>query len=162
MALVADGFELTVTLADKGTNTGTLTYELTAEIVADAITESATIVAALAAVSDAVVSGYRVASKFMENAFVYPTVGEIEDKASCTGLIYGKGQKKCNFKIPAPKIGIFKAASGSGANEVDLVDGDFVTYRTIFQTGQLAYISDGEVLDSVVVGKRVHAKSNRG
>jgi len=136
---------------------------LTAADHATAVTDSATIVAALNAVSNAVISGYAIRTKMSENAFAYPAAGiENEDKASISVLLDGLGNKKANVKIPAPVIGLFTAASGAGANVVDISDPDLLTYLAIFESGNEATLSDGETMDVPLTGKRISAKANYG
>ncbi len=163
MALVSMGWILAVTLVDNGANVTTMQYQLRSTTDAEALTDTGIIIAALQGVTDSAISDYYIKHKYSEDALTYPAAGvENENKASITCLLTGAGNKKANFKIPAPKIGIFTAASGGGANVVDLSDGDFITYYTIFATGNEAFISDGEDLASVVSGKRISAKSNYG
>jgi len=87
---------------------------------------------------------------------------ENEDKASLTVLLTTGGGKKANHKIPAPKITIFTDITGPGANIVDVNDPDLLTYMALFGVGGKAYISDGEVMNSLLSGKRISAKSNNG
>ena len=163
MALVADGFELTVSLVDNGGNVSTLSYELVAADHATAVTDSAIIVAALVAITNAVVSGYAIRTKMSENAFAYPAAGiENEDKASISVLLDGLGNKKANVKVPAPVIGIFTAASGAGANVIDISDTDLLTYLAIFESDGECKISDGQTMDKALTGKRISAKANHG
>lgn len=163
MALTANGFDLTVTLVDNGGNNSTLTYNLIAADHATALTATAAVIAALNAVTNSVISGYNIRTKYSESAFAYPAAGiENEDKASISVLLDGLGNKKANIKIPAPVIGIFTSASGWGANVVDISDADLLTYLGLFEDGGECTISDGEYMDVPLTGKRVSAKSNTG
>lgn len=163
MALVTNGWWLTCSLKDNGGNTTTKRYQLRSADAATAVTDAAAIIAALNAVTNSVMSAYRYGEEFLENAFAYPAQGvENEDKASITVLLTTSGAKKANLKIPAPVIGLFVAPTGPSANVIDIADADLVTYSELFETGAEAYISDGEDLDSIISGKRISAKSNRG
>lgn len=163
MALTAVRFEAAFAVYDTGGNHSILTYELRGAVYADAAADAVSIATALAAVTDAVIGGYRMAEVWEESAFAYPAGGiEVENKASLTTLLAGVGAGKANLKIPAPVDGIFQEATGPGYNIVDIVDADLVTYTNLFKAAGECYISDGQDMDSLVAGKRVHAKSNRG
>jgi len=162
MALVTNNFWLTISLADNGANVSTKTYQLQAADFATATTDAATIIAALNGVTNSVIVGYSLSERFIENAISYPAAGvENEDKASITGLLVG-GIKKANFQIPAPVISMFQGATGPAANIVDVSDAALVVYADLFDTGGEAYISDGELLDFMLSGSRISAKSRKG
>ncbi len=163
MALVDMGWFASVTVVDNGANVTTLQYALRGATAVDALADANAVLAAFQAVTDAVVSDWYLKNKFSENALAYPAAGiENENKASITCLLTGAGNKKANLKIPAPVIGIFTAASGGGANVVDMSDADLVTYLDLFKSTGECYISDGEDLSAGVSGKRISAKSNYG
>lgn len=163
MALVTTGFEASFALYDTGGNHSILTYELRGATYADAKINADAIAIALAAVTDAVIGGFRLAEVYEEAVFAYPAGGiEIENKASLTTLLAGVGAGKANLKVPAPVDGMFQEATGPGYNIVDIVDADLVTYTNLFKAAGECYISDGQDMDSLIAGKRVHAKSNRG
>ncbi len=162
MALVSTGYWLTVGIADAGAQVSTLEFQMTAPDAATAATDAATILAATNAVTDGVVVGYSIQERFEEDALVYPSGGEeIQNKASLTILLSG-GSKRANRKIPAPTIGIFTDISGPGRNVVDVSDAAILAWVALFETGNEALLSDGEVADRLLAGKRVHAKSNFG
>lgn len=163
MAITSKGWELSVSLADNGANISTLQYKLRSADATEAATDSAAVIAALNAVTDSVISDYYIKHHYSEDAMAYPAAGvQNEDKASITVLLTTGGGKKANLKIPAPVIGIFTAASGGGANVVDMSDADLVTYLNLFKSTGECYISDGEDLSAGVSGKRISAKSNYG
>ena len=171
MALVSAGFFLTVTLADAGGNKSTLQYDLQSDTLGDAATDAATILAELAPITDAVVVSYRIGEKFSEDTTFYAVTGvEIENIASVVARIDAAQEKFATLKIPAPNVGIFQAANGSGYNQVDGGDADLIAYLNLFQTGAnggVANVSDGENLVSPgtagnVRGKRIHRKSRKG
>lgn len=163
MALTSVGFFLSVQLVDGGDNTSVLRYELTAADYATAVTDTAIVLAALQAVTDGVVRKYSINHVYGEAAFSFPAATvQVENKASITVLLEGNDNKKANIKIPAPVIGIFVDTTGGGSNVVDLSDAALLAYFALFQTGNECLLSDGEVADSMVSGKRIHAKSNFG
>lgn len=164
MALVSVGWECSITLFDKGSNSGTMQFELQAIDYTTAIASALAVVTALLAITNTVASNYRVTEVFGNDAFLLPVIGELENKASMTAQLAGAGEGKANLKVPGPIDGIFVGAPGSGANYnvVDVADALLIAYETVFKTGESAYVSDGQVITSFVSGKRIHAKSNRG
>lgn len=162
MALVAAGYELNVTLVDRGLNQVTKTYEMTATTAADAATDAATILAALNAVTDASIKGYRLSTVFAEDAFATPNLGEVENQAMLIMRLDGDPFKKASHFIPAPVDGIFVAGQGPNYNIVDNTDALVTTYVALFQGGGEAYISDGETVDVLEKGHRIHRQSNKG
>lgn len=163
MVLASQGWFLAITLVDNGANVSTLQFAMRSADATEAATDASVIVLALAAISGSVISDYYIKHKYSETVLVYPGAGvENEDKASITCLLAGAGNKKANLKVPAPVIGLFTAASGGGANVVDMSDVDLNTYLDLFKAGAECYISDGEDLVSGVSGKRISAKSNYG
>lgn len=164
MALVADGFELTVNLTDTSGSVSTLTYVLTAADHATALTDSTTIITALNAVTNATISGYRVVDKFTENAFTLPANAENAIKAEINAFVDGGGTKKATFRIPSPPAAIFVSGSGEGFNIVDTGNAEVLAYTALFSVGGEATISDGESLvapasNAINKGRRVSVYS---
>jgi len=96
--------------------------------------------------------------RYEESAFVYPATGvENQNKARIVSQLVGS-TKKATIDIPAPKVGLFNAPTGVNANVVDLLDTEVLAYLAVFQTGGNAFISDGEVLDFGVEGRRVSSR----
>lgn len=168
MALVSAGFEMHVVLTDSsGVDKAKLLYKFNeGTVYADAITNGATIRTRLLAITDAVISSYSVIERFVEAALALPANVEIENRAVIVARINNDPTKTANILVPAPKIGIFQNATGSGRNKIDVVDSDLLTYLGSFQaTGGFATLSDGEQLDDtnvIVDGKRTHRKSSDG
>lgn len=164
MALTANGWQLVVSLADSGDNRTTRTYDLTSADATEATADSAVIMNRLTAASDAVIVGYSINQKFIENALVLPATAEIENQAFFSGHIVGDPTDSANFSIPAPKASIFTAAVGKGRNIVNMGSLVVTDLVNIFSgAGALATISDGEFLDAPTVsGARRHVKSNKG
>jgi hypothetical protein len=166
MALASVGWFLHVTLSDTGGNHSVLRYDLTATDATTAATDAATILAALGDITDAAVIGYALGEKFEDDAVEYG-LGEVENIALISARIDSAEQKHAIIRVPAPVVGIFKAATGPDYNVVDAADTDLITYLNVFATGNEALLSDGEALDSPgtagnVTGKRIHRKSRKG
>lgn len=168
MALVADGFELNVTLLDSGLNTANLRYVLDAADHATALTDSGTILAALAAITQAEIKAYNVSTRFIEDNLAVPVANvHVENRAVVVVQLDGNPLKKATVTVPAPSPDIFLATTGEGSNIVDVLDADLATYIDIWQvTPGVATLSDGEkVADgtaAVIRGKRTHRKSSSG
>lgn len=162
MALVSTGWELIVTLADRGLNIVTKTYEMTAATAAAAATDAAAILAALNAVTDANIKGYRLAEVFAEDAFATPNLGEVENQALLIFRLDSNPFKKASHYIPAPIDGIFVGAQGPTYNVLDNTDAAVLTYVGLFQSGGEALISDGETVDVLEGGRRIHRQSSKG
>lgn len=163
MALVSQGFELVVSLADTGDNRTNRTYDLVEAAYADASTDAAALISALNLITDAVVVGYSLNQKFIENALALPANAEIENQAFFAGKITGDPTDSATLSVPAPAAGIFTAASGPGYNIVDMGNTNVTAWIALFATGGTAQLSDGETWDTATVsGKRRHVKSFKG
>lgn len=167
MALVTNGWWLTVTLRDSGGNPSNLTYDLVAATQANAITAAADIMTRLALVTKSTIAGYSLGERFQENAFVYPADAENENRAVITALLNGYANKPTTVIIPAPVDGIFvQPAGGPGYNIVEITNANLISYVDIWRvTGALAQISDGEYIQdsgSILKGKRTHRQSSNG
>lgn len=163
MALVANGFWLSVTMVDNGGNETTRTYQLASADAAAAGTDSAAILTALGNVTDAVILSWFNYQRFVNDAFAYPASGvEVEDLALLDFNIVDHPEKSATLTIPAPKPAIFNATSGPGANIINTGNAAVIAYAALFKTAGKALISDGEVADTLIGGKRIHRKSSRG
>lgn len=163
MAYVSAGWRLSVTLMDNGYDKVTKTYDLTSADATEAAADTATVIAALDPVTGCVIIEYHYYEVFNNNAVVDPAAGvQKEDQALLTFEVVGIPGKHVTHSIPAPVIGIFTAASGKGANIVDLTDNDLISYRALFQAGGVCTISDGETAAVLVSGKRRHVKNSKG
>lgn len=162
MALVSTGYWGTVTVMDNGGQKSTLTYQLTAITALLAVAALATIRARLEAIIEGEVTAQSVQERFEEAAIVFPASGvEIQNKASLTVSIVGTA-KLANLKVPTPDPAIFAGLIGGAANQIDINNAALLSYTSSFEAGQQALISDGEELDTLLNGKRIHAKSNLG
>jgi len=163
MALVSNGFWLSVTLRDNGGNDTTRTYQLTSEDAVAAGADTVIVLAALNAVTDAVIVSWFNYQRFVEDAFAFPPSGvEIENQALLDFDLVDHPEKSATLTIPAPAPAIFVALSGGGANIVNTANAAVVAYAALFQTGGQVFLSDGEVAQNLVSGRRIHRKSNRG
>jgi len=163
MAIVSAGWELLVSMIDNGGDSTTKTYDLTSADAAAAATDAAAVIAALDAVTDALITDYGYYEKMVQDTVTYPAAGvQIEDLALLEFDIVGDPTKKATITIPAPSQGIFLTTTGAGANVVDTADSALVTYRDLFRTDGKCTISDGEVANSLIKGRRIHRKSRRG
>lgn len=170
MALVSDGYWLSVTLVDNGGNTSTKSYQMRQDATdpADygvALSSAAAVVASIVAISDAVVMGYQLEQKFAEDTLALPANGvQIENQAMLDFAIDGNPFKSATLTVPSPKIGIFAGASGVLADTVDVADAALVTFVNQFKGGALLFISDGEDADATAPlnsGRRIHRRSNK-
>jgi len=165
MAIVTQGWELSISLVDNGANVTTLSWQANTAVVTDYATAQAArdaLVTDLAAISDSVIVGTRLTEVEYNDSVAYPVAGvENENKASITYLIQGTN-KKGNLQIPAPKIAIFVNPSGPSANVVNVQQALVTAYCDNFRTTGGWYVSDGESLQTILKGKRISAKNNNG
>jgi hypothetical protein len=163
LALTSVGWWLSVSLKDNAGDETTQTYQLVSADAAAAATDTADIIAALNGVTDAVIFSYQFYERFVEDAFAYPASGvELQNMALLDFDIVDHPEKTATRTVPAASPGIFNTSSGAGANIIDTADAAVVAYRDVFRTGGNAYISDGEVAESLVKGRRIHRKSRIG
>lgn len=169
MAIVVEGFVITMTVADNGNNRSTLQFECDPAVVTDLTTAETARLALESAYGDiggSTIVAMAIRQNHFNNAIVLPAEGvQNEDKASISLQIAGEN-KVANLKIPAPLIGIFVSATWAQANVVDTDDVDLVTYCDQFAVAGPFMISDGQksVVSSVgiISGKRISAKNNNG
>lgn len=166
MALVSDGFVLTVTLVDSGNDVAVKKYLLQSADYDEAVTDSAAILAALDPITTATIRGYKITQDFVEDAFTFPTAVEIENQAEIVVRL-ATPNKYGTIYIPAPLASIFVAGSGDGYNIVDGTDTLVADYLAIYNLNAQAYISDGEYITATVAqrfksGKRIHKASQNG
>lgn len=159
MALVSNGFWLDVELVDYAGNRTSKRYQMTAADYATAITDVAIVMPAIINMTDAVIASYSVQERYVENALSLPaTVNPVSVRAVMTAFIDDAGDKKASFDVPSPKIGIFQAAIGAGADLVDTTDASVLAYKGLFDTGEQLFISDGETLGGLIGGVRTTVK----
>ena len=163
MAFVNGGFWSSVTLADNGGNQTVKTYELDVADMTEAATAHAAILAALGNVTDARILSHFFYERLVQDTPTLPGSGvHIEDLALLNFEIAGNPMKTATHTIPAPKPGIFISVIGSGANTVDVGNSAVIAYRSLFQSAGGCFISDGEKVNVLKSGKRIHRKSRNG
>ena len=167
MALVSQGFRLTVDLADNGGKPyGTKRYDLVDTDPTTVAAVATSILGKLNAVTDSNVASYTVGEVFVEDALTFPAAGvQNENQAIITAPIVGFPNKSAIITIPAASITNFTNTSGKGANIVNMSNAALLAYIGIFDptVGNEAYISDGEQVISLQgSGKRRHVKNNNG
>ena len=167
MALVSNGWWVTVTVADNGNNRGSYDFEcaptITDSITADAAAQA--LIAALNNISNGVVAAYSIAERFRENALVLPPSGvELNTKASLSLVKVSDGLLG-NFRLSMPTnvAGVvFTDDTGGGANVVQTNSATLATFLDLFRTGGSFLWNDGDLMGQLIKGKRIGAKSNNG
>ena len=166
MAFVGQHFGATYSFVDNGGNQVTREYNMSSSIAtyADASTAASDMQPLVDALSGATMPKYRVYQEFVNNAFVLPADAgvQVENQASLTYLLAGIGSKKANLNIPAPIIGIFVGSSGPNANVVDVDDAAVQAFSDMFIGAGPFRLSDGEYIQRILNGRRVHRRSNKG
>lgn len=162
MALVpvgnGSGFWATVTLIDTQSDRSTLEFELQSADFTEAQTDTDAIVTDLKAVTDASVANVSISYRREEDDFAYPaTPCNNSEKARIVVQLVGS-TKKAVIDIPSPKAAIFNGTVGVANRTVKLDATPVVNYIQNFQTGNEAFISDGEVSDFAVRGERVTSR----
>ncbi len=162
MAIVADHFEITVKLVDEGANFSTLTYQCQDTLYADAVIAKTTLVAALDAITGCEIQRVSINEVWQNDAFAYPTDFETANKLSMTIELEGGIGKKANLKVPGPIKALFGASGTAGFNTLDTGNALILTYVAMFDNAAEFYISDGEFGETLISGKRIHAKQYDG
>lgn len=169
MALVSQGWFVTFSFVDNGNNVVTRRYKSRKAAFADVQTDVAAAIPLIQAVTDAVISGYLICEQFAEDNLTFPAAGIENENQALINVQLAGGVKKATLNIPAPKIDIFQSVAGPGANIVDIVDSDVINFFQMFSnTGSATppddafFISDGEIADILLKGKRISRKSLRG
>lgn len=143
-------------------NQVTKSYEIVAADAAAAATASATVLTRIGSTSDAAIKGYRISQVFAEQAFVVPTVGNVEEQAMLIFRLVGNPFKKATITIPAPKDTLFVATSGPDYNKLDLADASVISYSSMYLAGGPVHLSDGEYASQLESGRRIHRASSKG
>lgn len=162
MAIVADHFEITIKLVDEGANFSTMTFQCRDTLYADVVTAKTALVAALDAVTNCVIQRVSINEVWANDAFAYPSGVETANKLSITAELAGGVGKKANMKIPGPIDAMFGASGTAGFNTLDTSNAAIITYTNLFKSAGDFYISDGEDFETLVSGKRIHAKQYDG
>ena len=162
MAIVASHFEITARLVDEGANFSTMRFQCRDTAYADVVVAKTNLVAALDAVTDCVIQRVTISEVWSNDAFAYPTDVETANKLSMSIELTGGLGKKANLKVPGPVDGIFGASGTAGFNVLDTANALILTYVALFESGGEFYISDGEDAETLISGKRIHAKQYDG
>lgn len=170
MAIVPGRWFLMVNLIDNGRNITSRRFQLVVDEEAedpalDASSAATAFIAAYMATTDAALVSHFHYQEHIEDALVIPASGvQIEDNALLLFSIDGYPQKTATMAIPAPKPTIFNATSGAGANIIDTADAAVMALRDtmLANSDPLVYLSDGELVDGLISGKRIHRASRRG
>lgn len=161
MALVAadPAFKASIQLVATNSKSMPINLSLTATLYADAVTAVTAFLTDLAGVSAGVVKSYTITSTAVEDALALPTDQDAEygEAASITGTMEGNPLKSWNLRIPMPKAGIFVDTSGLNRDVIDITDAALTAYIANFTSvGDVATVSDGEFVDSILSGRRVN------
>lgn len=162
MAILTDHFEITIKLVDEGANHSTLTFKCRDTAYADVVTAKTALIAALDAVTDCVIQRVSINEVWQNDAFAYPSGVETANKLSITAELAGGIGKKANMKIPGPIDAMFGASGTAGFNTLNTANAAIITYTNLFKAAGDFYISDGEDFETLISGKRIHAKQYDG
>jgi len=165
MAFTSAGWKLSISFIDNGGDVTVRTYDLLSADYDAAVLDTAAMILAVDAIVDSVIIDYHYYENFVQDALVLPAAGvQNENQALLSYTIEGNPLKSATQSLPSPVIGIFTAASGHGANVVDVSDAALLTWAAFFITGagQKATISDGETAASLDSGRRRHVRNRRG
>jgi len=162
MAYIPDGagfgWFLTMTVQDRNMDYVTLTYELRATNEIEAEAERTAIFAAFDDVSLAVIVGYGLSQRFVNDSIGIPAAGEVEVKARLSYQLKDSFHKG-TFDIPAPKETIFLALTGKQNKVVDVANADVIAYADMFRAAGSAYIGNGGSLEYLLEGRKVTSRS---
>lgn len=147
------GFFLSISLTDTQGDVSTLRYELQSADYATALTDTTAIVNALMAVTGSAVSSTALSFVRDEDTFAFPVGADNGVRARLTFQL-ANSIEKATLDIPAPQNVIFVSPFGPNNNIVDIADLAVIAYAQLFQTGGKAFISDGELSDFILRGKR--------
>lgn len=147
------GFFLTVTLIDTQGDTSTKRYALSSADMTLALADTAIVLAALNGVTDSAVQSYSISLVYDDDAFALPSGADNSLKAVMTYQLANKAQKAVEA-IPAPKNSLFVDEFGEGNNVIDKSDPAVIAYVQMYQSGNQCFLSDGDLSDFLVRGKR--------
>ncbi len=152
-------WQYNITLVDNGGNRLVKRYNLVAADYATAASDAAAILAALQNVTNCAIAKTTL-QEVTSYTYTLPVDGvQKENQAAISASLVAKDQSFV-FYIPAPIIDIFIAQDGEGADIVDTSDALLVAYFNELSAKTL--VSDGDALDKMISGKRIHKASKRG
>lgn len=152
------GYFVTITLIDRNEDKATLEYELRAADEAAALAAVNTIIIALTNASQARVIGYNVQKRFYNDTPTIPTAGELQVKARISFKIADSRDYE-TLDIPAPEETVFLAVTGKANKIVDVTKPLVTAYTDLFKSTGVAFISDGESLETISEGRKVTSKT---
>jgi len=165
MALVSDGWELSVGLVDNGRKPIQKRYQLRAEDATEAAAAATAILGDLNGVTDLAISGYRLTEVFIEDALTIPTAlnAQAENIAKIVVQLATSPLKKATLEIPGPADTLFVGAAGTANYDVvDTADALLAAYVEEFESTGSVYLSDGEdaaTTNAIISGRRVHRRT---
>lgn len=147
------GWFLTCRIIDTQGDSSTLKYALQSADYATAVTDSTAVISALDSMTAAVIGSTSLSFVQDEDTFAFPNGADCGVRARLTFQI-ANSVKKATLDIPAPENDIFVGGQGPTNNVVDSTDPAVGAYAQLFQAGGNAFISDGELSDFFLSGKR--------
>lgn len=162
MALVTDGFELSVGLIDNGRKAISKVFKLRAADAAAAATAAGEVLSDLNGVTDLAITGYRLTEVFIEDALTVPTAlnAQAENIARVSIQLATSPLKKATIDIPGPADTLFAGAAGTaGYDVVDINDALLQAWTANYRASGTVFISDGEdaaAANEIIRGARVH------
>ena len=161
MALTSQGWRLVLNMKDSGNNLFTKRLEFIAADAAEAATRASNFLTAWGGVSGCVITSYHYYEQYEEDAFAFPSNVEGENQAELYFSIDGAPQKTATLAVPGIVGTAFVDSTGPNRNVIDTTDADIVTLEGQFTSG-IFKLSDGETMDDLLSGKRVHIKNRKG
>ncbi len=164
MTLVASSIPYTLSVVLYASNGKHITknYDLQSPDHATALTDAGQIITDLKTVSAGAVASYKLHTNFEDDNFSLPTSDDAEwgEAAMISGKILDHPLKSYTVQIPFPKITLFEDTTGEGRDIVNTRFSDTATthlygYLANFQTGGTAFVSDGELAETVTKGVRL-------
>lgn len=171
MAWVNTGFTLNIRSIDNGGNETTKSFDMVAADHATALVDALIIVGFYEAVTNSGTVSYSLNERFYNDSLTIP--GGAESQVEAKALIVLRDEtnplKKHSVRIASPDPTVFLAASGDGANIIDVNDAAITAFANMFSAAgsNKAYISDGEqalaaASGGLLYGRRVTHRSGRG
>lgn len=152
------GYFVTVTVIDRNEDKATLEYELRSADEAAALAAVDDIIVALTNLSQVRVIGYNLQKRFYNDTPTIPAAGEIQVKARIAFKL-ADGREYGTFDVPAPEETAFLTATGKGNKIVDITKPIVTAYADLFKATGVAFISDGESLETISEGRKVSSRS---
>lgn len=149
MAFVSTGFEVTITIIDKGSNITTKTLGVRGADFDEATTNALAYRVALTNVMASVITGFRVSEVYAEDTLVLPTGDTAINsmQAILSGLIEGDPLKRATWTIPGPLPLVFNSTTaGENYDIVNPANSFVLALTNQYKAAGSVFISDGEDL----------------